>query len=236
MATGSLKKSRPAEAAARTEQKASILVIDDHPIFREGLRASIQREKDLQICFEAENAQQGLAFLKTSLPALVIIDLSLPGKQGIDLIREIHAFHPDLPVLVVSMHDESTHAERCLRAGVRGYVMKHERPEIVIAAIRDVLSGRMHVSARLAAQVLESYSTRPSHPHQSPLDSLTDREFEVFEAYGRGLTASEIGRQLHLSPKTVAVHSANIRKKLALKSIPELIRFAAQWQQTEPRM
>jgi len=207
-----------------------ILIVDDHPIFREGLSQSINREPDLTVCGEAENAAQALDEVAKLKPNLVIVDLTLPGKSGLELIKDLHSIHPGLFVLTVSMHDESLYAARLLRAGARGYVMKHETPQTLLRAIRQVLNGGIYVSERMSAQILEAFSGRNSRGTDSPVDQLSDREFEVFHLIGRGRNNDEIAGQLHLSLKTVAVHQANIRRKLSLASSSDLIRFAVRWE------
>jgi DNA-binding NarL/FixJ family response regulator len=207
-----------------------ILIVDDHPIFREGLTQSINRQPDLMVCGEAENAPQALAAVTQHKPDLVIVDITLPGKSGLELIKDLHAIHPDLPLLAVSMHDESLYAARILRAGARGYVMKQETPQTLLHAISQVLAGGIYVSPRMAAQILESYSGRKLSASTSPIEQLTDREFEIFHLVGHGRKNQDIAQQLHLSLKTVAVHQGNIRRKLNLRSSSDLLRFAVRWE------
>lgn len=211
------------------EPRRSILIVDDHPIFREGLTQSIGRELDLTVCGEAENAPQALDLVAKLKPDLVIVDITLPGKSGLELIKDLRALQPNLPLLVVSMHDESLYASRILRAGARGYVMKQEPPSILLHAIRHVLEGGIYVSERMSAQILESYSARAKN-RTSPVEQLSDREFEIFHLIGQGRNNQEIAQQLHLSRKTVAVHQANIRRKLNLHASADLIRFAMRWE------
>jgi DNA-binding NarL/FixJ family response regulator len=211
----------------------NILIVDDHPIFREGLCQSINRQQDFTVCGEAENAAQALDCVQRLRPDLVIVDLTLPGKSGLELIRDLQALHPDLAVLVVSMHDESLYAARVLRAGARGYVMKQESPQILLQAIRQVLAGGIYVSEKMSAQILESYSGRRVQSSTSPIEQLSDREFEVFHLIGLGRNNQNIADQLHLSFKTVAVHQANIRRKLNLGSSSDLIRFAVRWESAQ---
>jgi DNA-binding NarL/FixJ family response regulator len=210
--------------------RRTILIVDDHPIFREGLTQSINRQPNLTVCGEAENAAQALQVVAKHRPDLVITDITLPGKSGLELIKDLHAADPELPLLAVSMHDESLYAARILRAGARGYVMKQETPQTLLEAIRHVLDGRIYVSQRMAAQILESYSGKHLRSSASPIEQLTDREFEVFHLIGHGRNNQEIAAQLHLSLKTVAVHQGNIRRKLNLVSSSELIRFAIRWE------
>jgi DNA-binding NarL/FixJ family response regulator len=207
-----------------------ILIVDDHPIFREGLTQSINRQQDLLVSAEAENAVEAMESVHRSRPDLVIVDLTLPGKSGLELIRDFRALYPELALLVVSMHDESLYAARILRAGARGYVMKQESPQILLQAIRHVLGGGIYVSDHMSAQILESYSGQRIAGNSSPIEQLSDREFEIFHLIGQGRNNHEIADQLHLSLKTVGVHQANIRRKLNLGSSSDLIRFAVRWE------
>ncbi len=207
-----------------------VLLVDDHPVLREGLIQTISREPDLSVCGEAENAAQTMEVIAARKPDLVVVDITLPGKSGLELIKDIQTLHPGLPVLVVSMHEESLYAERALRAGARGYIMKQESPHRLVAAIRRVLEGHIYVSEKMSAQILEIFSgTRPK-ASRSPIEQLSDREFEIFQLIGQGRSTEEIAQQLHLSVKTVAVHNANIKKKLQVKTARELIRRAVLWE------
>ncbi len=214
----------------RGQRRRSILIVDDHPIFREGLTQSISREADLAVCGEAETAAEALDAVQRCKPDLVIVDLTLPGKSGLELIKDLRALSPQLPLLVVSMHEESLYASRILRAGARGYVMKQESPRILLQAIRHVLEGGIYVSERMSAQILETYSGQRARTTTSPIEQLSDREFEIFHLVGQGQNNQEIAKQLHLSLKTVAVHQANIRRKLNLTNSSDLIRFAVRWE------
>jgi DNA-binding NarL/FixJ family response regulator len=213
--------------------RRKVLLVDDHPIFREGLAQSINREPDLTVCEEAENALEALEAIGRAQPDLVIADITLPGKSGLELIRDLRALYPNLPILAVSMHEESLYAARILRAGARGYVMKQESPSTLLNAIRHVLKGGIYVSQKMSAQILESFSGHHPHGSSSPIEQLSDREFEVFHLIGQGLKNQEIAQQLHLSLKTVTVHQTNIRKKLNLHTTPDLIRFAIRWESTQ---
>jgi DNA-binding NarL/FixJ family response regulator len=204
-----------------------ILIVDDHPMMREGLRALIAREQGLGVCGEAETVSKALEAVATLRPDLVLIDITLPGRNGLELIKDLRAINPSLPILVISMHDESLWAERALRAGARGYVMKRETGPVMVAAIRKVLEGRLHVNEAVSTRILESLAGRGSHA--SPIAQLSDREFEVFQLIGRGKGTVEIAEALHLSPKTVEAHRAKIKEKLELKTVPELISFACRW-------
>jgi len=213
--------------------KKRILIVDDHPMMRQGLAQLIGAEPDMAICGEAENAEQALDAIKPLKPDLVLADISLPGKNGLELIKDFQAIQPDLPVLVISMHDESLYAERVLRAGGRGYIMKQEGGKKLMDAIRQVLEGKIYVSQKMSADILEMFSGRRAGAESSPVEKLTDREFEVFQLIGQGKSTRDIAEQLHLSMKTVDVHRANIKTKLKLKSAVELVRFAVRWVESQ---
>ena len=207
-----------------------VLIVDDHPMMRTGLAQLIGNEPDLKVCAEADNARQGLeAVSKLSLD-LVLLDISLPDKSGLELLKVIRAIRPELPVLVVSMHDELVFAERVLRAGGRGYIMKQEGGQKYLQAIRQVLAGQIYVSEKMSARILESLSgSQTEKPGTSPVQRLSDREFEVFQLIGQGLGTREIAQRLHLSVKTIEVHRINIKEKLQVKTATELVRFAVRW-------
>jgi len=206
-----------------------ILVVDDHPILREGLTQLINIQPDLMVCGEAENASQALSALSTSKPDLVLVDISIPGRSGFELVKDIQAMHPEIPVLGLSMHDELLYAERLLRAGARGYIMKRERPEKLVEAIRHVLGGNTYVSEKMAARILDAFSGHREPKGDVPLERLTDREFEIFHLIGLGKSSQEIARDLHLSVKTVDTHRTNLKEKLKLKSTLQLTRYAVCW-------
>ena len=216
--------------STRANAKTRILIVDDHPMMRQGLAQLVNNEPDLAVCCEVENAHQALAAIDKDPPDLVLADITLPDKSGIELIKDIQAINPGLAVLVISMHDESLYAERVLRAGGRGYIMKHEGGKKLMEAIRQVLSGKIYVSEKMSARILESFSGRRSPgADKSSVENLTDREFEVFQLIGQGKGTRQIAEKLHLSVKTVEVHRVNIKTKLKLQSATELIRFAVRW-------
>ena len=216
--------------STRANAQTRILIVDDHPMMRQGLAQLVNNEPDLAVCCEVENAHQALAAIDKARPDLVLADITLPDKSGIELIKDIQAIHPGLAVLVISMHDESLYAERVLRAGGRGYIMKHEGGKKLMEAIRQVLSGQIYVSEKMSARILESFSGRRfPGAGRSPVENLTDREFEVFQLIGQGNGTRQIAEKLHLSVKTVEVHRVNIKTKLKLQSATELIRFAVRW-------
>lgn len=196
-------------------------------MMREGLRGVIKREPDLAICGEAENAQQAMAAIRKLTPDLALVDIALPGKSGLELVKDIKALHPDLAILAISMHDESLYAERMLRAGASGYITKQQPSEELVKAIRQVLANQVYVSREVSEGLLRRFSGQPQK-NRSPMEILTDREYEIFQLIGEGQSPKDIAGQLHLSPKTVAVHNASIRRKLNLKSTAQLIRFAVQ--------
>jgi DNA-binding NarL/FixJ family response regulator len=218
--------------SAAPKQKR-IFVVDDHPMMRQGLAQLVGVEPDLAICGEADNAESALGAITSLKPDLVLADISLPGKNGLELIKDFQALQPGLPVLVISMHDESLYAERVLRAGGRGYIMKQEGGKKLMQAIRQVLEGKIYVSEKMSADILEMFSGRRAGAESSPMEKLTDREFEVFQLIGDGKGAREIAEKLHLSIKTVDVHRANIKSKLKLQSASELIRFAVRWTESQ---
>lgn len=211
-----------------------ILLVDDHPFMRAGLAQLIERQPDLMVCGEAGNPAEAFAQLARTRPDLVLADLTMPGRSGLEFIKDARAAHEGVPVLVVSMHDELVYAERALRAGARGYIMKEAGGEALLAAIRQVLRGEIHVSPRIAARILENVSTRKPRGSRSPIEQLTDREFEVFQLIGQGKGTRDIAAQLHLSPKTVDVHRANLKVKLGLTDATALIRHAVRWVETQP--
>jgi DNA-binding NarL/FixJ family response regulator len=213
--------------------RKQILIVDDHPMMRQGLAQLIALEPDLAVCGEAENAGGALDALGNLKPDLVLADISLPGKNGLELIKDFQTIRPGLPVLVISMHDESLYAERVLRAGGRGYIMKQEGGKKLMQAIRQVLDGKIYVSEKMSANILEIFSGRRAGAESSPLEKLTDREFEIFQLIGQGQGTREIAEKLHLSIKTVDAHRANIKAKLKLNSATELVRYAVRWAESQ---
>jgi DNA-binding NarL/FixJ family response regulator len=217
----------------RAKAKKRILIVDDHPMMRQGLAQLINHEADLLACCEADTVAQALKRINADKPDLVLADISLPDRNGLELIKDVQALHPGLPVLVVSMHDESLYAERVLRAGGRGYIMKQEGGKRLMRAIRQVLSGQIYVSEKMSAKILEIFSGHRTDVAQSPVERLSDREFEVFQLVGQGKGTREIAGHLHLSVKTVEVHRANIKHKLELKRGADLVRYAIRWTEVQ---
>jgi DNA-binding NarL/FixJ family response regulator len=211
-----------------TRQPARLLVVDDHPIVRLGIRQMVSADADLAISYECDSAEAALQKLRDAVMDLAIVDLSLKGGGGLQLIRAMREAAPELLVLVLSMHDEALFAERALKAGARGYIMKQEAVVSLVHAIRQVLSGRIYLSEQMSQRLLH----RIGHGAQAPrggLDLLTDRELEVFEMIGRGLTTAAIADRLSVSVKTVETYRSNIKSKLDLKDSLELLRYATSW-------
>ncbi len=202
-------------------------------MMRQGLAQLITSEPDLMVCCEADTAGQALDLAAAQKPDLALVDISLPDKNGLELIKDIHVLCPKVLILVVSMHDESLYAERVLRAGARGYIMKQEGGKKLVEAIRQVLSGRIYVSEKMSARILEIFSGRRSENAGSSVERLSDREFEVFQLISEGKGTREIAGHLHLSVKTVEVHRANIKEKLKVNTATDLIRYAVRWSEAQ---
>ena len=212
-----------------------ILLVDDHPLVREWLTNLIHQQEDLTVCGEAESAAQALDTVAATQPDVVIVDLSLAGGSGLDLIKDLKALHPELKMIVLSMHDEQLYAERALRAGARGYLMKRETTGKIVTSIRDVLAGKLAVSDRVSQMIAERYvGGLPAAP-ESPMASLSDRELEVFQFLGKGWETKQIADELHVSLKTVQTYCARIKEKLALANATELLREAVRWEEQRQR-
>jgi len=210
-------------------KKCRVLLIDDHPIVRQGLALLIDREGDLSVCGEADGAHSAFHAIETLRPDLVVLDISLSGPDGLDVLKEIRMKTASLPVLILSMHDESIYAERAMRAGANGYIMKQEATEKVLVAIRRILQGEVYLSDRLTNTMLQQYMRGVSPTKMSPLVSLTDRELEVFRLIGEGHGTRQIADELHLSVKTIESYQAHIKEKLALRNARELVQHAIEW-------
>jgi len=208
-----------------------IVIVDDHPLFRKGLQELIHSDDSFAVCGEAGTASEGMEVIRKLHPDLVIVDLSLPGANGIELIKNIRAEYPKLPILVLSMHDESLYALRAMRAGADGYVMKHEAMANVVQAVHEVFNGRPYLSPAMAAQVITKFAHRQAEGEVDAVERLSDRELEILELIGKGNEVRQIAKQLNLSPKTVETHRAHIKDKLDLKNSREVARFALQWLQ-----
>jgi DNA-binding NarL/FixJ family response regulator len=217
------------KTAPPAPEQTRIYIVDDHPIFRQGLAGLIGQAQGMMICGQADNAATAFDEIPRVKPHIVLTDIGLPGKSGLELVRDLHAVQPGLPVLVLSMHEENLYAERVLRAGGRGYIMKQEGPEKILQAIARILDGEIYLSKAMSSGFLEQIARPNSRHGTSPIGKLTDREFEVFRLIGQGKDSHQIAADLHLSSKTVDTHRANIRHKLKLKSGIALSHFATQW-------
>jgi DNA-binding NarL/FixJ family response regulator len=215
-----------------TSGKKRVFIVDDHPFMRAGLCEVLSKEPSLTVTGSYGTAEEMVTALSSTVPDLVITDLSLPGKSGLDLVKELTESHAELPVIVLSMHDEAIYAERCLRAGARGYLMKNEGADKLIVAIRAVLAGEVHVSREMSARILKSFSGSGAHKNRPTLGTLTEREFELFQLFGRGHSAQQIASQLGLSAKTVDTHRTHIKTKLGMGTAAELTAYAARWVET----
>jgi len=210
--------------------KRTVLVVDDHPIVREGLAQMINREPDLAVCGEAESMQRALQVMDVLRPNLLIVDISLDGPDGLDLLKHVRAQDPELAVLILSMHDESIYAERALRAGANGYIMKQEATDNVLTAVRRILNGEVYVSPRIANTMLQKFVRgSASDIKHTSLDDLSDRELEVLRLIGVGHSTRQIAEELHLSVKTVESYQAHLKDKLGLKNSRELVQYATRW-------
>jgi DNA-binding NarL/FixJ family response regulator len=209
------------------------MIIDDFPMTRAGLTQFINKQADLKICCEASNPAEAFQLIAKKTPDLILTDLTMPGRSGTEFIKDILVLHPGVPILVVSMHDEVIYAERALRAGARGYIMKEAGAEKLRAAIRTVLNGKIYISERMASTMLDTFAGRRPRGSHSSIQNLSDREFEIFQLIGQGKNTREIAAQLCLSPKTVDTHRAHIRDKLELGDATSLIRHAIRWFETE---
>jgi len=210
-------------------KKYRVLLVDDHPIVRQGLALLIDREADLSVCGEAEGAHTAFHAIETLRPDIVVLDISLNGPDGLEVLKEIRVKTGSLPVLILSMHDESIYAERAMRAGANGYIMKQEATEKVLVAIRRILQGDVYLSDRLTTTMLQQYVRGGAATKSSPLLNLTDRELEVFRLIGEGHGTRQIADELHLSVKTIESYQAHIKEKLALRNARELVQHAIEW-------
>lgn len=228
----------PAEPAETAEkQKFKIILVEDHPIVRQGLAQLINHQPGLSVIGEADNAARALELIRASKSDLVILDVSLPKTNGLELIKQIKCEKPHLPMLVISMHDETLYGERALRAGARGYVMKKEPSEKMLLAINRVLKGEIYVSDRMKQKMLHHLISKQAPAEDSsPLDHLSDRELEVFQLLGNGFATRQIAEQLHLSVKTIESYRENLKLKLNLESGAGLIQHAVQWMKSEPAL
>jgi DNA-binding NarL/FixJ family response regulator len=210
-----------------------VLIVDDHPLLRKGVAQLIDQEKDLAVVGEAEDAHKAITAIEQTRPEIALIDITLNGASGIELLKDVKARFPKVKMLVLSMHEESVYAQRALRAGASGYIMKQEGAEKVLTALRRVLKGEVYLSERMGNRVLHTLVNGRDSLASSPVEELSDRELEVFSLIGQGLGTRPIAEKLHLSVKTIESHRAHIKEKLNLKSASELVHHAIQWAQSE---
>jgi DNA-binding NarL/FixJ family response regulator len=213
--------------------KIKILLVDDHPLVREGLANLISQQSDFEICGEAGNEPQALQLIETVRPDVTIVDITLENGSGIELIKSIKAIYPAVKTLVLSMHDESLYAERALRAGARGYIMKREVAKKIIDGIRSVLAGQLYVSEKIAAKMTEKFVEGGTAATTSPIEQLSNRELEVFQLLGHGHSTRQIADHLHVGFKTVQAYNARIKEKLNLDNATELLRAAMHWHESQ---
>ena len=219
----------------QSASKFRVLLVDDHPVVLGGYRVIFDAQPDLVVCAVAGDARSAVTMFEREKPDIVVTDMTLPGRSGLDLIKDLVALRPDTKILVISMHDEQLWAERALKAGAKGYVMKESDNATMLAAVRQVLAGGIYVSPALAARVFSAFaSPRPRGSSESPIQKLSDREFEIFRLFGEGRTAKEIAAQLQLSPKTVSVHRDHIKEKMRYETSAEMIRQAVRWVESNP--
>ena len=221
----------PDEIAQRIKKK--VLVVDDHPLLRQGLALLINQQHDMLVCGEAEEAHAAMQSIAEKKPDIIILDISLKGPDGLELLKSIRAIYPDLPVLILSMHDEAIYAERALRARANGYIMKQEATEKVLVALRRIFNGEVYLSDSMSKKMLQQFIDGAPSMLQSRIAALSDRELEVFRRIGEGCATREIAEELHLSIKTVETYQAHIKDKLSLRSGRELIQHAVQWKMNE---
>lgn len=231
-ATKTIATKRPTDGKpdAKASIKAvNILLVDDHPVVRKGLVAMIEAERGMKVIAEAGDAREAMSGIAEHKPDLAIVDLTLKDIGGLELIKQIKASHPGMPVLVLSMHDEKIYAERALKAGASGYIMKQELTERLITAIRTVMRGEIYLSEKMASRILGKMVGGRRDDETTPMDRLSDRELEVFELLGRGLNTREIAKRLCLSVKTVETHREHIKEKLQIRDATKLIQQATHW-------
>ena len=217
------------ERTADANAKKTLLIVDDHPLVRERVAELINQEPDLLVCGEASDANEALAAAKSLAPDMAIIDITLKDTYGIELVKQLKELYPKLPILVLSMHEESMYGERALRAGAKGYLTKQEASKKIIDAIRRIMRGEIYVSEKLSAALLQKVAGVKTEGGGSPIDLLTDRELEVFQLLGQGLAVREVAERLFVSVKTVEAHREHIKQKLKFKTSSELLRFAIQY-------
>ena len=216
-----------------TSPPKRLVLIDDHPVVLNGWQLMLQAHPEYEVCGVASSEAEALDLLEREKPDLVITDLNMPGRGGLELIKDLVVLHPGIKILVSSMHDEMLYASRALHAGAKGYVSKNSSGPVMLSAIRKVLDGGVYISEQLAVHLADSFAAARPRGSSSPLEKLSDREFQVFRLFGEGKTAKEIAAQLNLSPKTVAVHRDHIKEKMAFATSAEMIRQAVRWVETQ---
>ncbi len=227
---------RKVSHSSTASSKRKVFIVDDHPIIRDGLTALINHESDLYVCGQAGEARQALKAISELKPDVAIVDITLEDSDGIELTKNIKARYPKLPVIVLSMHDESIYAERALRAGARAYLMKDTVSDKIITAIQTVLSGEIYVSDAMAKKLLRKLAGNHVDAVSNPIEKLTDREFEVFRWIGQGNKPSRIAKRMHLSVKTVETYIARIREKLDIADSAQLLEYAIKWAGSAERL
>jgi len=213
--------------------KARVIIVDDHPIFRMGMAELLNQEDDFIVCGLAEDIAGARKAVQQHGPDLAIIDITLAGENGLDLVKELSGGKNGLPILVLSMHDEQVWAERAIRAGARGYMMKKEASEKVIFALRNILGGKIHVSANIVERLLDRFQLKPDASTAPTVDLLTDRELEVFRLIGAGLSTREIAERMKLGVKTIGTYRDRVKQKLGIRTSADLIRRAVLWTEQE---
>jgi DNA-binding NarL/FixJ family response regulator len=216
--------------SANAARKHRIFLVDDHPLVREGLTNLINEQNDLIVCGEAEDSAGAMTGIAKTRPDVVLVDISLKNESGLELVKNLESQFPLVALIVLSMHDEALYAERALRAGARGYVMKRESTKSVLASIRRVLEGGVYVSERVVNSMARRFSSSPKGVENSPVERLSDRELEIFRLLGQGRTTAQIAEDLHLSLKTVQAYCARAKEKFGVSSLGELLRAAIRWE------
>jgi DNA-binding NarL/FixJ family response regulator len=212
--------------------RSKVLLVEDHPLVCEGMAARINRESDLVVCGAVESAKVAMRSIHDLQPQCVVTDIALSEGDGLDLVKNLRTQYPKLPVLVHTMYEETLYAERAIRAGAKGFIMKNASPEELVNAVRTVLRGQTYLSPQMTSIVLSRLATQTVTARESPVEQLSDRELQLYQLIGRGVTTGVIAKTLHISPKTIASHRENIKRKLKLRSGLELVRHAVQWTQT----
>ena len=212
--------------------KKKIYIVDDHPLMRKGMALTLENSVEFTVCGQSESAEEALSEIPSLKPEACVVDISLPGMNGIELVKNLLAQMPDLKILVVSRHDEELYAERAIRAGAKGYLMKLEAGEVLVSAVRQVMNGGIYLSDKIGSQLIMKIASGQS-AGDNPLELLSDRELEVFELTGKGESTKEIAQRLHVSVKTIDTYRARIKEKMHLKTANELMRRAVQWVEGE---